>query len=162
MKKAAIFLCVFLVAAVPFCSSQDDSYRNEVDKIVKQAETLQDFCGSGSIDFSSYCKWCADFTGLYKDFVNNFSSKHIKKASFKAIREGMNNVDLAWYVLKQANDEDQQYAEAISRDSITAAHNWKRSSVQHQEKFHEIIAKALDCFDQAERIAASGDIDEAK
>jgi len=128
----------------PICVAQDESYKEQIDKMVEEAENFDNSLKTNPLEFSSYDKWYKDFKKLSKEFEKDFSSTHKQKKSFQSIEKVVEELSFAWTMLHQAKYAQEQYQESITLNQVDYAHKWKSTEVEERKKALEAIAKAVE------------------
>ena len=144
MKSICTFLSAFMLLSCSICIAQDDAYKEQIDKMITESESLDNFLKTNVADFGTFDKWLKDFKKLAEKFEKDFSAAYKEKKSFKAVKESVNGLSLAWGMLHRAKYAEEQYQESITLNQVGYAHKWKSTAAEERKKALDTIAQALE------------------
>ena len=158
MKLLSIFLIITALISPSACLAQEASYRDQIAKLIDKTEEIDTFLRTSPIDYVAYDRWYKEFREVNDKFLEDFYISHRQQKSFQAVREGANELSLAWSMLYQAKYAEDQYQESITTNAIDYAHKWKATEMEEQKKAVDELNKATSAFRRAkEALSSEGD-----
>jgi hypothetical protein len=147
--KPAILITLSVFLFNTFSFAQSDAYKERLSGIIEEAQALEGFLKSTALSYSDYDKWYKEFKKPSEEFQKDFIREYKQKESFKAAKEAINSLSLAWADLNQANYAEEQYKEYITSSQVAEAHRWKSKAIDLRKKATEEISQALENFNSS-------------
>jgi len=153
MKKIVSFVSAAILLFSSPCLAQEHSYKNQIERILEEAENLDTYLKSSALGLAEYDKWFKEFKKLSEQFEKDFFKTYKQKNSFQAVQEGVYGLSLAWNMLNQAKYADDQYRESITLEDVNYAHKWKSTANEQRKRAFDKIIQAIESLRRARRLS---------
>ena len=151
MRKMLYAVCALVVLWSVICAAQVDTYIDVIGRMSSKAEELTPYVESNKLDCPIYNKWYEEFKKISEEFAKTFSGTHKKRTSFQLARQAIDELSLAWNMLRSAQQADEMYVESITSDAGDAgyAHGWKKTALSNRKNACASITKGINFFKDA-------------
>ncbi|MCX5667006.1 MAG: hypothetical protein NTY34_01665 [Candidatus Omnitrophica bacterium] len=151
MRKILYAVCALVVLWSAICAAEADTYKDTIDRMSGKAEELAPYLNSNKLDCPIYNKWYEEFKKISEEFAKTFSGTHKKRTSFQLARQAIDELSLAWNMLRSAQEADEMYVESITSNADDAgyAHGWKKTALNNRKNAGVSITKGINFFKDA-------------
>ena len=149
MKRISIFLCAVIFLLSLACFAEEETYKNQIERLIQETKSLSSYLQANSVDFTSYDKWYAQFKQISDSFKKDFLRSHKKIKSFQTMKEGLDGLASAWGILKQVQYSEVQYLDYITTGNTADAFKWKNDALDKRNKAYDTITQAIESMERS-------------